>query len=158
MEETLRSVIVDSWMKGLRDFDVAPRPTRRAQVGHDARCAEPQRDPTSTYIEGYIRWVLRQGPCGRHLRLARAGYYMADAALSLPDRRSLGQGDDARLFRARSLGYKRYYSPESGTLRPLHPDGTFLSLRPEAGENFTALGLPRGSANCRSATWRACEN
>uniref|UniRef100_UPI00189E91AE GH92 family glycosyl hydrolase n=1 Tax=Alistipes shahii TaxID=328814 RepID=UPI00189E91AE len=61
---------------------------------------------------------------------------------------SLGQGDDARLFRARSLGYKRYYSPESGTLRPLHPDGSFLApFDPKAGENFTAApGFHEGSA------------
>ena len=53
-----------------------------------------------------------------------------------------------RLFRARSLGYKRYYSPESGTLRPLHPDGSFLSpFDPKAGENFTAApGFHEGSA------------
>ena len=53
-------------------------------------------------------------------------YYLADYALSRMAA-ALGHTDDARRFAERAQGYRRYYSPESGTLRPLLPDGTFLS-------------------------------
>ena len=61
---------------------------------------------------------------------------------------SLGHGDDARLFRDRSLGYRHYYDREFGTLRPINDDGTFLEpFDPKAGENFTAApGFHEGSA------------
>ena len=67
-------VIVDSWMKGLRDFDVA-KATRRCASRPRARCAEPHAARhRPLYRERlYPAGVLRQGPCGRHLRLARAG-------------------------------------------------------------------------------------
>ena len=46
------------------------------------------------------------------------------------------------------LGYKHYYCPEYGTLRPLMMDGSFYSpFNPRQGENFeTAPGFHEGSA------------
>ena len=74
-------------------------------------------------------------------------YYVADAALArLAD--SLGHREDAQTFRQRSLGYRHYYCPEYGTLRPINKDGSFLTpFDPRAGENFsTAPGFHEGSA------------
>ena len=53
-----------------------------------------------------------------------------------------------RLFRERSLGYRHYYDKEYGTLRPIQPDGSFLTpFDPRAGENFSAApGFHEGSA------------
>lgn len=142
-------VIVDTWMKGLRDFDLktAYEAMRKSATTPGAQNRlRPDIDP---YIErGYI-------PLG-HFAQDLAGdvsvshaleYYMADAALaSLAD--SLGLRDDAALFRARSLGYRHYYDKEFGTLRPINEDGTFLSpFNPKAGENFTtAPGFHEGTA------------
>ena len=46
------------------------------------------------------------------------------------------------------MNYKHYYSPESGTLRPLNADGSFLTpFNPRQGENFEAVpGFHEGSA------------
>ncbi|WP_418983161.1 GH92 family glycosyl hydrolase [Alistipes sp.] len=142
-------VIVDTWMKGLRDFDLttAYEAMRKSATTPGAQNRlRPDIDP---YIErGYI-------PLG-HFAQDLAGdvsvshaleYYVADAALArLAD--SLGYKDDAALFRARSLGYRHYYDKEFGTLRPITQDGTFLTpFDPRAGENFTtAPGFHEGTA------------
>ena len=142
-------VIVDSWMKGLRDFDVAKAYEAMRKSATTPGAQNRMRPDIDPYIEkGYIPLGFYAKDLAGDTSVSHAlEYYMADAALSLLAD-SLGQGDDARLFRARSLGYKRYYSPESGTLRPLHPDGSFLSpFDPKAGENFTAApGFHEGSA------------
>ena len=142
-------VIVDSWMKGLRDFDVAKAYEAMRKSATTPGAQNRMRPDLDPYIEkGYIPLGFYAKDLAGDTSVSHAlEYYMADAALSLLAD-SLGHGDDARLFRARSLGYKRYYSPESGTLRPLHPDGTFLSpFDPKAGENFTAApGFHEGSA------------
>ena len=63
-------------------------------------------------------------------------YYVADAALAwLAEQR--GDVEFAKELRKRAAGYKNYYSKESGTLRPINPDGTFLTpFNPRQGENF----------------------
>lgn len=52
------------------------------------------------------------------------------------------------MFRARSLGYKNYYSTESGTFRPITKEGKFLTpFDPRQGENFEPVpGFHEGSA------------
>ena len=49
---------------------------------------------------------------------------------------------------ARALGYRHYYSSESGTLRPLTQQGSFLTpFNPRQGENFEPVpGFHEGSA------------
>ena len=78
---------------------------------------------------------------------AQNRYYIADHALSLLAD-SLGHAGDAARFKEASLGYRHYYCPEYGTLRPLKMDGTFYSpFDPRQGENFeTAPGFHEGSA------------
>ena len=59
-----------------------------------------------------------------------------------------GDKDFARELRERAKGYRHYYSKESGTLRPINQDGTFLTpFNPRQGENFEAVpGFHEGSA------------
>lgn len=74
-------------------------------------------------------------------------YYVADHALAwLADER--GEREFADGLRRRAAGWKHYYSSESGTLRPLNPDGEFLTpFDPRQGENFEAVpGFHEGSA------------
>jgi predicted alpha-1,2-mannosidase len=74
-------------------------------------------------------------------------YYIADYALSLLAT-DLGKEEDAQKYYKRSLGYKNYYSTESGTLRPVTMEGKFLEpFDPKQGENFEPVpGFHEGSA------------
>ena len=142
-------VIVDTWMKGLRDFDLetAYEAMRKSAITPGAQNKmRPDIDP---YIaKGYVPLGFYAKDLAGDASVSHAlEYYIADHALSLLAD-SLGRKQDAALFRDRSLGYKNYYSKESGTLRPINADGTFLTpFDPKAGENFTAApGFHEGSA------------
>ena len=142
-------VITDTWMKGLRDFDIetAYEAFRKSATTPGAQnVLRPDIDP---YIErGYIPLGFYAQDLAGDVSVSHAlEYYVADAALArLAD--SLGHREDARLFRERSLGYRHYYDREYGTLRPILPDGSFLTpFDPKAGENFSAApGFHEGSS------------
>lgn len=137
-------VIVDTWLKGLRgfDIDVAYEAMRKSALTPGSRnLLRPDNDD---YMRlGYV--PLRE-PSDNSVSHALE-YYVADNALSLLAD-ALGKKADAKLFRQRSLGYRHYYSKDYGTLRPLLPDGTFLSpFNPRQGENFEPNpGFHEGSA------------
>lgn len=142
-------VIVDTWMKGLRDFDMdaAYEAMRKSATTPGARNRmRPDIDP---YIEkGYVPLGFYARDLSGDNSVSHAlEYYIADHALSLLAD-SLGKKDDAALFRARSLGYKNYYSTESGTFRPITKEGKFLTpFDPRQGENFEPVpGFHEGSA------------
>ena len=142
-------VIVDTWMKGLRDFDVeaAYAAFRRSATTPGAQNA--LRPDIGPYIErGYIPLGFYAQDLAGDVSVSHAlEYYVADAALArLAD--SLGNKKDAQMFRQRSLGYRHYYCPKYGTLRPINEDGTFLTpFDPRAGENFSAApGFHEGSS------------
>jgi predicted alpha-1,2-mannosidase len=64
-------------------------------------------------------------------------YYIADHALSLLAA-DLGFRDDAKLFRARADGWRNYYDPSHGSLRPKTVDGKFWSpFDPAQGMDFS---------------------
>lgn len=151
-------VIVDTWLKGLRDFDIelAYKAMRKgATTPGSENLLRPDNDD---YLSlGYV--PLRQ-PYDNSVSHALE-YYIADNALSrLADalaKRAADQGDkvaarkyqdDAKLFYNRSLGYKHYYSKEFGTLRPILPDGKFYTpFNPMEGENFEpSPGFHEGNA------------
>ena len=141
--------ITDAYMRGLRGFDINEAykafRTSATTEGKNNRM-RPDIDP---YIErGYVPMGYYAADMSGDNSVSHAlEYYLADNALSiLAD--ELGHKADAKLFRQRSLGYKRYYSKESGTLRPITMDGKFLSpFNPEDGYDFTnAPGFHEGSA------------
>ena len=142
-------VIVDTWMKGLRDFDIEAAYAAFRRSATTSGAQNPLRPDIDPYIEkGYIPLGLYAQDLAGDLSVSHAlEYYVADAALArLAD--SLGHREDAQTFRQRSLGYRHYYCPEYGTLRPINKDGSFLTpFDPRAGENFsTAPGFHEGSA------------
>ena len=141
--------IADAYMRGLRGFDIETAykafRTSATLPGKDNKM-RPDVDP---YIEkGYIPLGYFAADMSGDNSVSHAlEYYLADNALSiLAD--ELGHKEDARLFRQRSLGYRHYYSKESGTLRPITADGKFLTpFDPEAGANFeNCPGFHEGSA------------
>lgn len=137
-------VIVDSWMKGLRDFDV------------DAAYEAMIKSATTPGKDNFIRednddyWERGYVPLREQYDNSVAHaleYYIADNALSkFAD--ALGKKEDAKRFYVQSLNYKKYYSKEYGLLRPILPDGTFLTpFDPKQGENFEDVpGFHEGSS------------
>lgn len=141
--------ITDAYMRGLRGFDINEAykafRTSATTEGKNNRM-RPDIDP---YIErGYVPMGYYAADMSGDNSVSHAlEYYLADNALSILAG-ELGHKADAKLFRQRSLGYKRYYSKESGTLRPITMDGKFLTpFNPEDGYDFTnAPGFHEGSA------------
>ncbi len=142
-------VIVDTWMKGLRDFDVESAYEAFLKSATTPGAENRLRPDIDPYIErGYVPLGFYAKDLAGDASVSHAlEYYIADYVLSrLAD--SLGRKEDARLFRERSLGYRHYYDKEYGTLRPITLEGRFLTpFDPKAGENFTAApGFHEGSA------------
>jgi len=143
------SVIVDTWMKGLRDFDMDKAWEAMYKSATTAGAQNRMRPDIDPYIErGYIPlgWFAADMSGDNSVSHALE-YYVADNALAQLAE-ALGKKEEAALFRARSLGYRHYYSPESGTLRPLTREGKFLTpFNPRQGENFEPVpGFHEGSA------------
>lgn len=137
-------VIVDSWMKGFHDFDVnlAYEAMRKGAVTEGKN--NPLRPDNDDYTSlGYVPLREEFDNSVSHA----LEYYIADHALSRMAE-DLGKKEDARIFKERSLGYKHYFSKEYGTLRPLLPDGTFLTpFDPKLGADFEPNpGFHEGSA------------
>ena len=142
-------VITDTWLKGLRDFDIqtAYEAFRKSANLPDAE--NKLRPDNTPYIEkGYVPLGHYAADLSGDNSVSHAlEYYIADYALSLLAK-DLGHEEDAKTYLTRSLQYKHYYSKESGTLRPINKDGSFYSpFDPKAGENFSnAPGFHEGSA------------
>ena len=126
-------VIVDTWMKGFRDFDINlayEAMYKSATLPGKDNLMRPDND--DYMAKGYVPLMEQYDNSVSHA----LEYYIADYALSTLAK-ELGKKDDAKLFRDRSMNYKKYYSKEFGTLRPILPDGTFYSpFNPKQGENF----------------------
>ncbi len=142
-------IITDAWLKGLRGFDINTAYKAfhtSATLPGKLNKMRPDIDPY--YTLGYIPMgVYAADQSGDNSVSHALEYYVADNALSMLAQ-SLGKTADAKLFRQRSLGYRHYYSKESGTLRPIQKDGKFLSpFNPEDGADFSnAPGFHEGSA------------
>jgi predicted alpha-1,2-mannosidase len=137
-------VLVDTWMKGLRDFDIelAYQAMRKGAVtpGKD----NPLRPDNDDYMSlGYVPLMSQYDNSVSHA----LEYYVADYALSQMAA-ELGKKEDAKLFYDRSMGYKKYYCKEYGTLRPIYPNGKFVTpFDPKQGANFEPNpGFHEGSA------------
>ena len=142
-------VITDTWLKGLRDFDVdaAYKAMRRSAL--TPGCENVLRRDIDPYLEkGYIPLGVYAQDLAGDVSVSHAlEYYVADHALSvLAD--SLGHKEDSEMFMRHSMRYRHYYCPDYGTLRPLNPDGSFYEpFDPGQGADFeTAPGFHEGSA------------
>lgn len=126
-------VIVDTWMKGLRDFDVDLAYEAMYKSATAPGAENLMRPDNDDYTGlGYVALREQYDNSVSHA----LEYYIADFALSkFAD--ALGKKDDAKLFKQRSLNYKKYYSKEFGTFRPRLEDGSFYSpFDPLQGANF----------------------
>lgn len=142
-------VIVDSWRKGLRDYDMDAAYAAMVRSATTPGAHNPMRPDIDPYIaHGYVPLGTHQADNSGDNSVSHAlEYYVADNALAwLAAER--GDTELARTLAKRAKGYANYYSKESGTLRPLYDDGTFLTpFNPRQGENFEPVpGFHEGSA------------
>ncbi len=142
-------VIVDTWRKGIRDFDIDAAyegMKKSATTPGKDNVMRPDIDP---YVNlGYIPLGFYAGDNSGDNSVSHAlEYYVADNALEALARER-GDIAFADTLKKRAAGYKHYYSKESGTLRPITPDGKFLTpFDPRQGENFEPVpGFHEGSA------------
>lgn len=142
-------VIVDSYLKGLRDFDIdaAYEAMRRSATtpGKD----NPIRRDIDPYIElGYIPvGLFAQDMSGDNSVSHALEYYVADNALAtLAELR--GDKEFAKTLRERASGWRNYYSKADGAMRPIGQDGKFVGdFDPTAGANFSnTIGFHEGSS------------
>ena len=142
-------VITDTWLKGIRDFDIGTAYEafiKSATTQGKDNLMRPDNDP---YLKnGYVPLGMYAADLSGDNSVSHAlEYYIADYALSLLAD-DLGKEEDADRFREQSLRYKSYYCPEYGTFRPINKDGSFLDpFNPRQGENFEPVpGFHEGSA------------
>lgn len=137
-------VINDTWQRGLRAFDTATAYEAMKKNASSAGATHPIRPDNDDYLTlGFVPLREQYDNSVSHA----LEYYLADWNLSR-FAHALGHKEDAALFGKRSLGYRHYYNKEYDMLRPLLPDGSFLtSFDPKQGENFEPNpGFHEGSA------------
>lgn len=142
-------VLVDTWRKGLTDFDMDAAYKAMVKSATTAGHLNPMRPDNTPYLEkNYVPLGTHEGDNSGDNSVSHAlEYYVADNALAwLANER--GDKKLAEELLNRSKGYKNYYSKESGTLRPVYADGSFLTpFNPRQGENFEEVpGFHEGSA------------
>lgn len=137
-------VIVDSWMKGLKEFDV--------ETAYEAMRKSATTPGKDNFIRPDIDDYLGLGYIPLREEFDNSvshalEYYIADHALS-KFAAALGKESDSKRFREQSLNYTHYYCPEYGVFRPRLANGTFLSpFNPKQGENFEPVpGFHEGSS------------
>lgn len=137
-------VIVDTWMKGLRDFDINLAYEAMYKSATTSGKDNLMRPDIDDYIsKGYVPLMEQFDNSVSHA----LEYYIADYSLYTLAK-ELGKKDDAKMFYERSMGYKKYYCKEYGTLRPILPNGDFYGpFDPKQGENFEpSPGFHEGNA------------
>lgn len=142
-------VIADSWIKGLRDFDIEKGYEAMLKSATTAGSKNPIRPDIDPYISrGYIPVGYFASDLSGDNSVSHAlEYCAADYAIAcLAD--SLGDKARTKEFLKRAQSYRRYYCKEYGTLRPLTADGTFLGdFDPATGKHFENIpGFHEGSA------------
>ena len=144
-------VIADSWIKGLRDFDIEKAYEAMIKSSTTEGTNNPIRRDIDPYIkDGYIPlWYFSNDLSGDNSVSHALEYCSADYAIAqLAD--SLGDKARAKEFVKRSQSYRRYFCKEHGTLRPLTKEGKFLGdFDPATGKNFENVpGFHEASAWC----------
>ena len=117
-------VIADSYLKGIRDFDVAKayQAMRRTALGPTPPgAAFSGREGVTEYLQyGYC-------PAGWSETASRGRWNTrGPTMLSLGSRKSLGHAEDAALFRKHAQSYRNVWNPETQYFQPRDAQGKFV--------------------------------
>jgi predicted alpha-1,2-mannosidase len=137
-------VIVDSYLRGLRDFDVETA----YEAMYKSATTEGSKNKLRPDIDHYISngYVPLKEEFDNSVSHALE-YYIADWNLA-QFAKALNKPQDHKKFLKQSQGYKEYYDKEYGILRPKLENGQFLKVfNPNQGENFEpSPGFHEGTA------------
>ena len=125
-------VIADTYLKGIRDFDVEKAYTAMRKSA-DQLENNPLRPGIKDYLEkGYLTTkTTNSGSVS-----TTQEYNITDFALSQLAK-ELGKTADYKRFKKRSLSYRQLFDKEFKLLRPKNDDGSWLTpYNPETGANF----------------------
>lgn len=120
-------VIADTWLKGIKSFDVEKAWKWLEKGAADTTVRNSVRPGLKSYIRngGFIPmndttdWVW--GPVSTSLEYNLADWHLAKLA------ESLGKKKEAELFSKRSEGWRKMVDTETGFIRPTLKDGSFLT-------------------------------
>ena len=126
-------VINDTWQRGIRDFDTKLAYEAMLKGATTPGTDNKLRPDFDDYASrGYVPLREKFDNSVSHA----LEYYIADWNLS-QFASAMGKKKDAQLFARRASGYKHYYDKETGLLRPILPDGKFLTpFHPTLGRDF----------------------
>lgn len=137
-------VIVDSYLRGLKDFDVEAAYSAMIKSATTQGKNNKLRPDIDFYLaEGYVPLVEEFDNSVSHA----LEYYIADWNLA-QFAKALDKKDDYKKFLNQSLRYKEYFDQEFGMIRPRLENGGFLKdFDPKQGENFEpSPGFHEGTA------------
>ncbi|BAX82700.1 GH92 family glycosyl hydrolase [Labilibaculum antarcticum] len=137
-------VIVDSYLRGLKDFDVEAAYSAMVKSATTPGKNNKLRPDIDHYLaDGYVPLVEEFDNSVSHA----LEYYIADWNLA-QFAKALDKKDDYKKFLNQSLRYKEYFDPKFGMFRPRLENGDFLKdFDPKQGENFEpSPGFHEGTA------------
>ncbi len=123
------SVITDSYMKGIRDFDVEKAYEAMRKNAMVPGEKESSRTGLDYYISlGYIPADKVRESVSVTMEYAYDDWCLAQMA------KALGKDKDYHLFSERALNYKNLYDQSTGFMRPRMADGSWLKMCNETPE------------------------
>lgn len=138
-------VIADTWLRGIRDFDVETA----YEAAHKAatQLMDNKLRPGLLYYDS-LGYIPENSPAGVGGTVSvTLEYNISDWNLAQLAK-ALGKEKDYQRFLQRSRSYRNYFDPQTGMLRPRMQDGSWLTpFDPEAGKNFEpVIGYIEGNA------------
>ncbi|MFI1772039.1 GH92 family glycosyl hydrolase [Thalassobellus citreus] len=136
-------IIADTYLKGIRDFDVNKAYTAMKKSATQIE-ENPLRPGLKDYIEkGYLTTkTTHSGSVSTTQEYNITDFSIAQLA------KALGKNEDAKVFSKRAISYRKLFDKKFNLLRPKNDDGSWLTpYNPEVGANFQKnLGFIEGNA------------
>ncbi|MDC6366785.1 MULTISPECIES: GH92 family glycosyl hydrolase [Flavobacteriaceae] len=136
-------VIADTYMRGIRDFDV-----EKAYEGMVKSADQLKDNPLRPGIQDYLdKGYLTTKTTNSGSVSTTQEYNISDFAIAQLAK-ALNRKEDYKRFSKRSISYRKLFDREFNLLRPKNDDGSWLTpYNPETGANFVKnLGFIEGNA------------